>query len=104
MKNSVLIRSAVSNHLRLMDEPEKEVGKAHYLCWAIILECGGKLYYLPRELSKIPPKAQKLCELISAEVGFLFQPINNKNDEINRQHQRAMYAEFLALYFEDLGD
>lgn len=104
MKNSVLIRSAVSNHLRLMDEPEKEVGKAHHLCWAIILECGGKLDCLPRELSKIPPKAQKLCELISTETNFMFQRTATNNDEINRQHQRAMYAEFLALYFEDIGD
>lgn len=105
MKTSQLIRSAVANHLKLLDEPIKEIGKVHHICWAIILQSGGKIpSTLPVELAKLPQKTRELCLLISAETEFISQVIESENDEINRQHQRAMYAEFLALYFEDLGD
>lgn len=105
MKTSEVIRNAVQNHLKLLDEPEKEIGKVHHICWAIILQCGGKIpSTFPVELAKLPEKIRELCLLIGAETEFMYQAIECVNDEINRQHQRAMYAEFLALYFEDLGD
>lgn len=100
MKTSEAIRIAVDKYLYDGNSPCDDMS-TRYLCWCIVKAAGVLQVYesLDTLQEQLPLNLRLLSHEMHKEVVDLW-----KLPEEERQPLRFMYAEFLALYYEDLGD
>lgn len=97
MKTSTFIRNAVHKHLIYTPEQETKV-KTEFLCICF------RFYYLDSK-EALWDNWNKVHRFIKEELGH--KTINALLPYITgeeRQNIRRMYAEFIALHFEEQGD
>ena len=114
MKTSELLRKAIDNHLSSAASPDEyqELMNDHhimpYLCWTIVFAAlawddvdldGGLLL----NVNRLSEKHRALICRIESETGFLSMHVDGTSCE-EIQQMRYMYADFLAYYFDDMGD
>lgn len=107
MKTSEVLRSAVDNHLAVSNRRYDRTTHSEYLCWCVIHE-----FMMPSanpdldwHIRQLPKKFQDLCGMMSSDLCFsMLYSERGYSLPTNVQELRFMYAEFLALYFEDMGD
>ena len=101
MKSSEIIRKAIDNHLEYRPWVDEE-HMAHWLCWCVVLAFPNhqKTGCLRERIIRLPQKYQVICDILERETAFY--PTDCDFDE--KQQMRYMYADFLAYYFEDMGD
>lgn len=82
-----------------------EKSESEFICWAFCFACLGEKADLRQSLTwhknRLTPEQLIVANMIRDETSF--HHIYNI-DSTDRQCMRFMYIEFLALYFEDLGD
>ena len=75
-----------------------------YICWAFCFACLGdkSSQYQPLgwHLKQLSTKHREIVDMIADEVSFM----GMHSEWDNVQSMRFMYLDFLAHYFEDLGD
>ena len=102
MKTSQAIRQAVDNqlnHPNITFDYTKD--RSDYLCWCIVQEFGCKPFKsLATEITKLTANLQEVCRIFELETAFGHVEVSYRE----LQEMRFMYAEFLALYYEDQGD
>ena len=97
MKTSTFIRNAVHEYLTYTFEQESKV-KTEFLCICF------RLYYLNKG-EELWHNWNKVHRFIKADIGH--KAINALLPYVTgteRQNIRRMYAEFIALHFEEQGD
>lgn len=105
MKTSEIIRNAIDTQLSTINNVNWICFKepAPYLCWAIVQSLIEEPKIdglnLPGCIELLPDQAKELLKIIEEETQFF---IHTPNERV--QQMRYMYADFLAYYFEDMGD
>lgn len=106
MKSSELIRSAVDQHLK---HSMSDVG-TRFMCWCIVKHQNPMVDFETLEsrnlyfwIDRLPTQSKMICDILDEDVDYdiLYSDFPSYEEA---QDVRFMYSEFLALYFEDLGD